>query len=67
MVNGVVTPKSQSDGDVVDEARFADGGGRDQPHRTAGFVERLQRQRIDEREIIDAREACGSEPLLRSR
>ena len=59
MVNGVVAPKSRLDRDVVEQARRADRSGRDQAHRSADFVERLEGQRIDQREIVDLRETCG--------
>jgi len=64
MVNAAVTSESQVDGDVVDESRATDDGRRNEAHRTASAVERLERQGVDQSDIIDAGEACGSQALL---
>ena len=66
MVNGVVASKSQVDGDIVDEARRPDHRGRDQPHRTARLVERLERQRIDQARHNRSGKSRRLQPLLRA-
>ena len=59
MVNGVVTPESQLDSDVVDEARRADFCGRNQAHGPTRLLQRFKREDVHKRKIIDWREARG--------
>ena len=63
MVNGAVT--SFFDREIVDQPSAADGRGGDQPHGAGGGVERFERRCIDQRDIVDLREAGGPQRLLR--
>ena len=55
MVNAI---QPCSDGEIVDQPRGADHRGGDQAHLALRLVERLERRGIDQREIIDPREAA---------